>query len=84
VKLRRGRPPPDAFPGGREDRHGSVNGIIAKTRDADGIILGSPVYFSDIKPVRKALIDRSGRVCRAELKSILLVIGAQIPPGFEP
>jgi multimeric flavodoxin WrbA len=53
-------------------------------READGIILGSPVYFSDIKPVLKALIDRSGHVGRAELKSYLLGIGAQIPWGFEP
>jgi multimeric flavodoxin WrbA len=53
-------------------------------READGIILGSPVYFSDITPVLKALIDRSGRVGRAELKSYLLGIGAQIPRGFEP
>jgi len=85
VKLRRGRPSPvDASPGAREDRHGSVNGIIAKMREADGITLGSPVCFSDITPVLKALIDRSGRVGRAELKSYLLGIGAQIPRGFEP
>jgi hypothetical protein len=48
-------------------------------RDAGGIILGSPVYFSDIKPMLKALIARSGRVGRTELTSYLLGIGAQIP-----
>ena len=53
-------------------------------READGIILGSPVYFSDIKPVLKALIDRSGREGRAELKSYLLGIGGQIPRELEP
>ena len=39
-----------------------VNEIIGKMAEADGIILGSPVYFSDITPELKALIDRSGRV----------------------
>jgi multimeric flavodoxin WrbA len=42
-----------------------VNDIIAMMREADGIVLGSPVYFSDITPELKALIDRSGRVGRA-------------------
>ncbi|HSQ42297.1 MAG TPA: flavodoxin family protein [Fibrobacteraceae bacterium] len=42
-----------------------VNEIISKMAVADGIILGSPVYFSDITPELKALIDRSGRVARA-------------------
>ena len=32
---------------------------------ADGIILGSPTYFADITSELKALIDRSGRVGRA-------------------
>ncbi len=39
-----------------------VNDIIAKMREADGIVLGSPVYFSDVTPELKALIDRSGLV----------------------
>lgn len=42
-----------------------VNDIIAKMIEADGIILGSPVYFTDITPELKALIDRSGRVGQA-------------------
>jgi multimeric flavodoxin WrbA len=42
-----------------------VNDIIAKMAEADGIILGSPVYFTDVTPELKALIDRSGRVARA-------------------
>ena len=42
-----------------------VNSIIGKMRESDGIIFGSPVYFSDITPELKALIDRSGRVSRA-------------------
>ena len=39
-----------------------VNGIIAKMIEADGLILGSPVYFSDMTPELKALIDRAGFV----------------------
>jgi multimeric flavodoxin WrbA len=31
---------------------------------ADGIILGSPTYFSDVTPEMKALIDRAGFVSR--------------------
>ena len=42
-----------------------VNECIAKMIEADGIILGSPVYFSDITAELKALIDRAGYVGRA-------------------
>lgn len=43
----------------------SVNGCIAKMAEADGIILGSPVYFTDITSEMKALIDRAGYVSMA-------------------
>ena len=39
-----------------------VNEVIAKMVEADGLILGSPVYFSDLTPELKALIDRGGFV----------------------
>lgn len=39
-----------------------VNTCIEKMRSADGIILGSPVYFLDITSEMKALIDRAGFV----------------------
>ncbi|MCC7565890.1 MAG: flavodoxin family protein [Methanomicrobiaceae archaeon] len=42
-----------------------VNGCIGKMCDADGIILGSPVYFLDVTSEMKALIDRAGVVARA-------------------
>ena len=42
-----------------------VNDCIAKMRDADGIVLASPVYFSDVTSEMKALIDRAGMVGRA-------------------
>ena len=41
-----------------------VNGIVEKLKTADGIILGSPVYFSDVTAEMKAFIDRSGLVLR--------------------
>jgi multimeric flavodoxin WrbA len=42
-----------------------VNECIEKMIEADGIVLGSPTYFSDVTPEMKALIDRSGYVSRA-------------------
>ncbi|MCF7958454.1 MAG: flavodoxin family protein [Phycisphaerae bacterium] len=40
-----------------------VNEIIAKILQADGILLGSPTYFTDVTAELKALIDRVGYVC---------------------
>ena len=42
-----------------------VNDCIEKMIEADGIILGSPVYFLDVTSEMKALIDRAGVVARA-------------------
>jgi len=39
-----------------------LNGCIEKMIGADGIILGSPVYFSNVTTEMKALIDRAGLV----------------------
>ena len=39
-----------------------VNAIIKKMVEADGIILGSPTYFTDVTSELKALIDRAGFV----------------------
>jgi multimeric flavodoxin WrbA len=39
-----------------------VNECIEKMAAADGIILGSPVYFSDVTAEMKALVDRAGFV----------------------
>jgi multimeric flavodoxin WrbA len=39
-----------------------LNECVARMVAADGIILGSPVYFADLTPEIKALIDRSGMV----------------------
>ncbi|MHC4289125.1 MAG: flavodoxin family protein [Planctomycetota bacterium] len=39
-----------------------INEILEKMREADGIILGSPTYFTDVTAEMKALIDRAGFV----------------------
>ena len=42
-----------------------VNDCIAKMGGADGIILGSPVYFTDVTAQMKALVGRAGFVSMA-------------------
>ena len=42
-----------------------VNAYIKKMVEANGIILGSPTYFSMMSPEMKALIDRAGFVARS-------------------
>lgn len=42
-----------------------VNTVIGKMTEADGILLGSPVYFLDVTSEMKALIDRAGFVSYA-------------------
>jgi len=46
-------------------KNDAANEYIEKMTEAQGIILGSPVYFIDITPEMKALIDRTGFVSRA-------------------
>ena len=43
-----------------------LNGYIAKLREADGVLLGSPTYFADMTAEMKALIDRAGYVLRPQ------------------
>lgn len=42
-----------------------INDCIRTMADADGIILGSPTYFTDVTAEMKALIDRAGMVSLA-------------------
>lgn len=42
-----------------------LNDYIGKMLEADGIIIGSPVYFSNVTSEVKALIDRAGLVSKA-------------------
>lgn len=43
----------------------SLNGIVTKMLEADGIIIGSPTYFANVSTEVKALIDRAGLVAIA-------------------
>ena len=42
-----------------------VNDIIQKMADTQGLVMASPVYFADLTPELKAVIDRSGYVLKA-------------------
>ena len=42
-----------------------ITECIEKMAAADGIILGSPTYFTDVSAEMKALIDRAGKVSNA-------------------
>ncbi len=42
-----------------------LNSFVGKMVEADGIIIGSPTYFSNVSTEVKALIDRAGLVARA-------------------
>jgi multimeric flavodoxin WrbA len=55
-----------------------VNDCIARMLEADGMILGSPTYFSDLTPEMKALIDRAGFVARANDNMLKRKVGAAV------
>ncbi|MCW4046184.1 MAG: flavodoxin family protein [Candidatus Bathyarchaeota archaeon] len=55
-----------------------VNEYIQKMLEADGVILGSPVYFSMMTPEMKALIDRAGYVARANQDMFKRKVGAAV------
>ncbi|EGO62532.1 flavodoxin family protein [Acetonema longum] len=56
-----------------------MNGFIQKIQEADGIIIGSPTYFSNVSAEVKALIDRSGFVNKANGGGLLRgKIGASV------
>jgi multimeric flavodoxin WrbA len=48
-----------------------MNDFIQKMKEADGIIIGSPTYFSNVSAEVKALIDRCGFVNKANHGEIL-------------
>ena len=47
-------------------------------KEADGIILGSPTYFSMMSPEMKALIDRTGYISRANNHLFKRKVGAAV------
>lgn len=55
-----------------------INECIAKMVEADGIILGSPVYFTDVSAEMKALIDRAGYVSMANGGLLKHKVGAAV------
>jgi multimeric flavodoxin WrbA len=56
----------------------NVNAYIKKMIEADGIILGSPVYFSMMTPELKALMDRAFYVARANSDMFKRKVGAAV------
>jgi len=55
-----------------------VNECLDKMREADAIILGSPVYVTDVSSEMKALIDRSCLVSRSNGSFLKRKIGAAV------
>ncbi len=55
-----------------------LNGIIAKMENADGILLGSPTYFSDVSSGMRAFIERCGFVGRANNYMFKGKVGASV------
>lgn len=56
----------------------SLNDHLEKMFAADAIILGSPVYFSDVTSEMKALIDRAGFVSRQNGHVLRRKVGAAV------
>jgi multimeric flavodoxin WrbA len=55
-----------------------INEIFQKMMEADGILLGSPVYFSNVTSDMKALIDRTGRIAKANDYLLKRKVGASV------
>ncbi len=55
-----------------------LNGYIKKMCAADGIIMASPTYFSDVTAEMKALIDRAGFVARVNQTLLTRKVGAAV------
>jgi multimeric flavodoxin WrbA len=55
-----------------------LNDCIEKMAEADGIILASPTYFTDVSAEMKALIDRVGLVAKANGDMFKRKLGAAV------
>lgn len=55
-----------------------MNVYINMMQEADGILLGSPTYFSDVTASMKALIERCGMVSRANGDMFKRKVGAGV------
>ena len=58
-----------------------MNELIGKMFAADGILIGSPVYFGNVTPEVKALIDRAGYVSGANGGLLKRKVGAAVVAG---
>src|SRR5512147_2242447 len=66
-----------------QDRHCVIktdilNDCIDKMLEADGVILASPTYFTDVSTEMKALIDRAGFVAKANQDMFRRKVGAGV------
>ena len=59
-------------------RNDAINECIEKADAADGLLIGSPVYFGDVSAETKALIDRLGYVGRANKGMMDRKVGAGV------
>jgi multimeric flavodoxin WrbA len=55
-----------------------LNECIEKMLEADGIILASPTYFTDVSTEMKALIDRAGFVAKVNQDMFRRKVGASV------
>ena len=55
-----------------------LNKCLAKILEADGVIIGSPTYFSNVSTEAKALIDRAGLVARMNGDLFKRKVGAAV------
>jgi multimeric flavodoxin WrbA len=55
-----------------------VNEYIQKLLEADGILIGTPTYFSGPSAQTKAFIDRTGLVCRVNGNLLARKVGAGV------
>ncbi len=55
-----------------------LNECVGLMEEADGLIIGSPTYFSDVTAEVKALIDRAGLVAKANGDMFRRKVGAAV------
>jgi len=55
-----------------------INDCIEKMLDAEGMLLGSPTYFTDVTAEMKALIDRAGFVAKVNNDMLRRKVGAGV------
>ncbi len=56
----------------------SINEWFEKAKEADGIIIGSPVYFGGMTAQTKAFVDRMGKMAKANGDAFKRKLGAAV------